>query len=709
MKLKEGYSFLLAPAVFPAAQLVFAKPTGGGLPPAVRHGFSRFAEEDIADAGVGDVHPISEDDQQVGEDLVDVLEADDQTTVVGDIELGELLCDSLEDAPGSSLLRFTISSNETVIAERTAYSSVDGSVLPDGNTRKTWLGDVVDPEPPVDSVPRTVSMTWTNPCDPETFLLKLVSHNSDGGTCIVTSMPCEAGSSNEICMMELEVFFNDESETEPEAPPGTSTPAVEEGVDDGSNEQESRMLKEQRRATPERRMGPLGAQGLPSARSLQETTVIDLMTLYTPEAASQRGITDTQLLTRIVEGMVTLNQAITNSEIANLEFRLVHVEELPYDQMDYSESGSVDVLLPELVEFGTNIAVADLRNQYQADLVQMVGYFPITVCGYGYIFNGNDTVGFSLVNSNCFDNFSHTHEIGHNMGCRHNRENAGADTEYSHGWQYCTDTDTYRTIMATSPNGCTGVPRVNYFSNPDVDFAGKPTGTTTADNARCIEDSMEAVAAFRTNDIVCTDYGETCTTTTDCCTGVCGSAGVCGPYLDPSYLGCFSDPAENRIFESMSSTSAMTAEACSALCSESDFYGTQYSTECWCGDINAPYSVNGEGTCDMACSGNAEEICGGFYSMDVYAKDPSYLGCFSDPADGRIFERGASSDDMTAEACATLCADSSYYGTQYSQECWCGDNDDYDANGFGVCDTSCSGNSDETCGGTYAMSVYQTT
>ncbi|CAN0216102.1 unnamed protein product, partial [Ectocarpus sp. 8 AP-2014] len=87
--------------------------------------------------------------------------------VVGDIELGELLCDSLEDAPGSSLLRFTISSTETVIAERTSYSSIDGSILPDGNTRETWLGEVVDPEPAAESVPRTVSMTWTTPCDPE--------------------------------------------------------------------------------------------------------------------------------------------------------------------------------------------------------------------------------------------------------------------------------------------------------------------------------------------------------------------------------------------------------------------------------------------------------------------------------------------------------------------------------------------------------------
>ncbi|CAN0327870.1 unnamed protein product, partial [Ectocarpus sp. 13 AM-2016] len=59
----------------------------------------------------------------------------------------------------SSLLRFTISSTETVIAERTAYSSIDGNVLPDGNTRKTWLGEVVDPEPSANSIPRTVSMT----------------------------------------------------------------------------------------------------------------------------------------------------------------------------------------------------------------------------------------------------------------------------------------------------------------------------------------------------------------------------------------------------------------------------------------------------------------------------------------------------------------------------------------------------------------------
>lgn len=33
-------------------------------------------------------------------------------------------------------------------------------------------------------------------------------------------------------------------------------------------------------------------------------------------------------------------------------------------------------------------------------------------------------------------------------------------------------------------------PLINYFSNPDIDYMGLPTGTATADNARCIRESM---------------------------------------------------------------------------------------------------------------------------------------------------------------------------------------------------------------------------
>ena len=35
-----------------------------------------------------------------------------------------------------------------------------------------------------------------------------------------------------------------------------------------------------------------------------------------------------------------------------------------------------------------------------------------------------------------------------------------------------------------------GGPRVNYFSNPDVEYLNKPTGTADEDNARAIEENM---------------------------------------------------------------------------------------------------------------------------------------------------------------------------------------------------------------------------
>lgn len=44
----------------------------------------------------------------------------------------------------------------------------------------------------------------------------------------------------------------------------------------------------------------------------------------------------------------------------------------------------------------------------------------------------------------------------------------------------------YRTIMSYS---C-GTPYIFYFSNPDVSYLGKPTGTATENNARSIRNNM---------------------------------------------------------------------------------------------------------------------------------------------------------------------------------------------------------------------------
>lgn len=47
---------------------------------------------------------------------------------------------------------------------------------------------------------------------------------------------------------------------------------------------------------------------------------------------------------------------------------------------------------------------------------------------------------YALVNPNCFSNRVIAHEFGHNLGCDHNREHAGEDQEYVHGYRYCSGT-----------------------------------------------------------------------------------------------------------------------------------------------------------------------------------------------------------------------------------------------------------------------------
>eukprot|EP00752_Nemacystus_decipiens_P004376 g3999.t1 len=503
MKLTAGV--LLALGVAPFAQLASTQATDrGGLPSISRDAvkLTRFSEEDVTDVGVGDVHPIGSDEKEVEQDLVDSLEAGGQTTVVGHVELGELLCGSLVDAPDATLLRFSISSTETVIAQRTSYSTVDGSVMHDGKGRKLWMGEVVDPEPPAGSVPRTISMTWTDPCDVESFLLKVVYPKEDDHTSVVRSVPCAAGSSTELCMVELDVVFDSNDDpVEPELDDPGQVPVT------GTAPPMDAELEQ---------LQPQELQQVPSHRKLQGNVEIDVLVLYTDLTFATGE--ETQLLSYIVAGFSTANEATANSGI-DLQFNLVRVDQLPYSQATI-DSGT------ELYTMATDADVHALRDEVQADLVLLVGSFPGT-CGLGYIFNGFSSLGYSLLEVSCFDNHSHTHEMAHNLGCYHDRANSGPTTDYSHGYRYCTGADQYRTIMAYA-NGCNpSPPRVNYFSNPDVNYLGLPTGTATDDNARTIEDNMVAVSNFRTGALTCADIGEMCNMAGDCCSDFCGSAGVC--------------------------------------------------------------------------------------------------------------------------------------------------------------------------------------
>ena len=96
------------------------------------------------------------------------------------------------------------------------------------------------------------------------------------------------------------------------------------------------------------------------------------------------------------------------------------------------------------------------------------------------------------------------------------------------------------------------------------------------------------------------------------------------------------------------------------------------------------------------------------------SKSITYLGCYKDQGDpigtsGRDISGYVFNDsNMTTDRCISECRSRgfSYAGTQYGKWCFCGNS--YGKSGSASnCNMHCSGNSSETCGGSWANSVYQ--
>ena len=87
-----------------------------------------------------------------------------------------------------------------------------------------------------------------------------------------------------------------------------------------------------------------------------------------------------------------------------------------------------------------------------------------------------------------------------------------------------------------------------------------------------------------------------------------------------SPVGCYAD-SESRDLPSFAyDNGSNTTESCISSCLDAGYQyaGTQYSTQCFCGN-----SYGGQGTpanCNMACSGDGAETYGGSWANDVYAK-----------------------------------------------------------------------------------------
>lgn len=230
---------------------------------------------------------------------------------------------------------------------------------------------------------------------------------------------------------------------------------------------------------------------------------IDVLVAYTQAARDDEGGT-AAIQANIILGVTLANTGYNNSGVTQ-RLRLVYMTEVTYSESSFNWNATLDAL--QSTSDGVMDELHTLRDTYGADEVVLV-VAASDYCGMGYIMQGVSIsfapYAFCLVSCSgtCLTtNYSLAHELGHTMGCHHDRANSsGQQGAYSYSYGYQAPDKTFRTIMAydCSPT----CPRVNYWSNPDKTYSGQPMGViytspSSADNRRTLNNTAYTVANFR--------------------------------------------------------------------------------------------------------------------------------------------------------------------------------------------------------------------
>ncbi|KAI4258413.1 MAG: hypothetical protein L6R42_005121 [Xanthoria sp. 1 TBL-2021] len=248
-----------------------------------------------------------------------------------------------------------------------------------------------------------------------------------------------------------------------------------------------------------------------------------------------------------------------------------------------------------------------------------------------------------------------------------------------------------------------------------------------------------------------------------------GKAGAPLPNIPPSilpssgaykYAGCYTEGVSGRALSgAQTAYDDMTVAYCANFCSKSQYFGIEYSSECFCADtIGNDAKLVADSDCKNTCSGNSTQYCGGPYRLTVYGLNgttplPSgsssttgtatsstvtsstgtsaasnatttpgapvavqtaspfvYQGCVTEATSGRALgDLSTAYDGMTIEKCAAFCSAYTYMAVEYMSECYCGNTigtGSVNATDNG-CTMACSGNAGQLCGGPNRLNFYR--
>jgi hypothetical protein len=165
-----------------------------------------------------------------------------------------------------------------------------------------------------------------------------------------------------------------------------------------------------------------------------------------------------------------------------------------------NDSGDMEADLNWLT---SDAGIAAARDVARADMVALIVQSG-QACGIGWVMRSPASWfasnAFQVTALSCaVGNLSYAHEHGHNMGMEHNPENGASSAQASYPWSFGHYVNgVFRTVMSyvnPCPNGCNRVAR---FSNPNLTYAGQPTGIANQrDNHRTGDLTAPIVANFR--------------------------------------------------------------------------------------------------------------------------------------------------------------------------------------------------------------------
>ena len=221
---------------------------------------------------------------------------------------------------------------------------------------------------------------------------------------------------------------------------------------------------------------------------------IDVMIAYTPQARTAAG--GTAAIRATAQSAVDMaNTAFIDS---GMVARFVLVSTILASRND---SGDMEA---DLYWLTSDAGIAAARDVARADMVGLLVQSGGGACGIGWVMRSPASWfasnAFQVTARSCaVGNLSYAHEHGHNMGMEHNPQNGAPSAQASYPWSFGHYVNgVFRTVMSyvdPCPNGCTRVAR---FSNPDLTYAGHPTGIANQrDNHRTGDLTAPIVANFR--------------------------------------------------------------------------------------------------------------------------------------------------------------------------------------------------------------------